>query len=78
VGAAPKSAASNVLVKLFFLIVLCFALAGLAINIIAITVGDGSFALTRANWSIAISVGLMGFVVAAVSLLLAFIDGRQR
>jgi hypothetical protein len=45
-----------------------FVIAGLFINIVAILLSDGSFALTSQNWSLAISVSVVGIIVTAVAM----------
>lgn len=48
-----------------------FVLAGLLLNVVALLLRHGSFAPTLRNWSLAISVSLVGIVLTGVATIVS-------
>ena len=66
------------MLKLLAKVATLFVLAGLVINVAAILLSDGSFALTPQNWSLAISVSLVGILVTAAAIVFSALRLKSR
>ena len=56
------------MLKWFAKVAALFIAAGVVVNVAAILLSNGSFELTRRNWSLAISFSLIGIAVIGVAL----------